>query len=120
MAKFDSEALYKRLYSFALNCQRLTVTLPKNIHNIEYSKQLIRSSASVAANYIEAIESLSKKDFIHRLRICRKEARESIQWLNLIVDTNSLSGGPLLQEGDEIKRILTSSIINTEKYLKSS
>ena len=48
---------------------------------------MIRSSGSVGANYIEANESLSKKDFIMRIKICRKEAKESRYWLRL-VDTN--------------------------------
>ena len=61
--------------------------LPKTIGNIEDGKQLIRSSGSVGANYIEANESLSKKDFIMRIKICRKEAKESRYWLRL-VDTN--------------------------------
>jgi four helix bundle protein len=45
--------------------------------NIEDSKQVIRSSGSVAANYIEANEALSKKDFLMRIKICRKEAKET-------------------------------------------
>jgi len=116
MPKFDSESLYERFYDFALSCQRLTLTIPKNIYNIEYSKQLIRSSASVPGNYIEAIESLGKKDFVYRLKVCRKEARESLQWLRLIQDTNkNIDVSKLIKEADELIRILTSSIINTEK-----
>ena len=56
----------------------------KNTPNFEDSKQLVRSSGSVGANYIEANESLGKKDFIMRIKISRKEAKESIFWLNLI------------------------------------
>jgi four helix bundle protein len=56
-------------------------TLPKTIANAEIAKQVIRSSSSVGANYIEANESLSKKDFVMRIKICRKEAKESIFWL---------------------------------------
>ena len=48
---------------------------------MEYGKQLARSSGSQAANYIEANESLSKKDFSHRAKICRKEAKESKLWV---------------------------------------
>jgi four helix bundle protein len=61
--------------------------LPKTIPNIEHGRQLIRASGSVGANYIEANEALSKKDFVLRLKICRKEAKESRYWLEL-VDTN--------------------------------
>ncbi|MCX6811883.1 MAG: four helix bundle protein, partial [Candidatus Berkelbacteria bacterium] len=54
-----------------------------SIPNFEYSKQLIRSSGSQAANYIEANESLGKKDFLMRIKICRKESKESRLWLKL-------------------------------------
>jgi four helix bundle protein len=89
--------------------------LPTTIDNIEHSKQLIRSSGSVGANYIEANESLGKADFAMRIKICRKEAKESVYWLRLLLDTNSedfTQEGELLQkEGIELKKIL-SSIIN--------
>ena len=51
-------------------------------------KQVVRSSGSVGANHIEANESLSKKDFLMRVKICRKEAKESRYWLRL-VDTGA-------------------------------
>ena len=73
-----------RTLIFALNVRELTKKLRQTISNLEYSKQLIRSSASVGANYIEANESLGKKDFAMRIRICRKEAKESRYWLRLI------------------------------------
>jgi four helix bundle protein len=58
--------------------------LPKSIISIEDGSQLVRSSGSVGANYIEAQEALSKKDFAMRVKISRKEARESRYWLNLL------------------------------------
>ncbi len=51
--------------------------LSRTIGNIEDGKQVVRASGSVGANYIEANESLSKKDFVMRIKICRKEAKES-------------------------------------------
>ena len=57
---------------------------PKTMANIEIMKQLIRSSGSVGANYIEANEAVSKKDFAMRVKICRKEAKESRYWLRLM------------------------------------
>ncbi len=78
--KYD---LGERTFKFAKNCRDFVKKLPKTITNIEYTKQLSRSSGSVAANWIEANESLSKKDFGHRNRICRKEAKESHLWLRL-------------------------------------
>lgn len=75
---------------FAQECREFIKTVPRTIANIEDCKQLARSSGSVAANYIEANESLSKKDFIMRIKICRKEAKESILWLRLLVAPDDL------------------------------
>jgi len=119
--KFDSDAFYERLYNFALRCQQLINKLPKTVNNIENSSQLSRSSGSMGANYIEAIEALSKKDFIYRLRVCRKETRESVHWLRLTKDGNShaeemvKAATDLIEEGQEIKKIFTSSILTSEK-----
>jgi four helix bundle protein len=76
--------LAERTATFAMNCRTFIHRLPKTISNIEDSKQLARSSGSVAANYLEADEALSKKDFALRIKICRKEARESRLWLGLV------------------------------------
>ena len=74
----------ERTFKFAEQCKGFCKTLNRSIHNIEYYKQLIRSSGSVAANYIEANENFSKKDYRHRVKICRKEAKESRLWLQLV------------------------------------
>ncbi len=76
--------LEERTYQFARNVRALVKKLKMNYANQEDGKQLIRSSGSVGANYIEANESLSKKDFLMRIKICRKEAKESRCWLNLL------------------------------------
>ena len=76
--------LEDRSLAFAKNVRILVKKLPKTIANIEDGKQLIKASGSVGANYIEANEALSKKDFILRIKICRKEAKESGYWLRLI------------------------------------
>lgn len=79
--QFDLE---DRTSDFAKDVRILAKKLSKTIGNIEDSKQVVRSSGSVGANYIEANEALSKKDFIMRIKICRKEAKESRYWLQLI------------------------------------
>jgi four helix bundle protein len=76
--------LAPRTARFAHDCRQFIRELPKDICNIEDCKQLARSSGSVAANYIEADEALSKKDFVMRIKICRKEAKESRLWLGLL------------------------------------
>ncbi|HSW48368.1 MAG TPA: four helix bundle protein [Candidatus Saccharimonadales bacterium] len=116
-----SEELYDRLLSFAKRCQRLVKSLPKTTYNYEYSSQLIRSSASPGANYIEAIEASSRKDFAHRLKICRKESKESIHWLMLISSANEelqevqSETKILITEAQEFIRIFTSSILTSER-----
>ena len=76
--------LEDRTLAFAKRVRALVKTLPKRQSNFEDCKQLIRSSGSVGANYIEANEALSKKDFLVRAKICRKEAKESAYWLKLV------------------------------------
>ncbi|MDX1672833.1 MAG: four helix bundle protein [Balneolaceae bacterium] len=79
--KYDLEM---RTFQYASNVIQFVDALKKTISNVELSRQLIRSSGSVGANYIEANESVSQKDFIYRIKICRKEAKESLYWLRLI------------------------------------
>jgi len=79
--------LEDRTLAYARRVRAFVKKLSRTTANIEDIKQLVRSSGSVGANYIEANESLSKKDFIMRIKICRKEAKESRYWLRLI-DTN--------------------------------
>ena len=58
--------------------------LSRTLANVEHAKQVVRSSGSVGANYIEANEALSKKDFQMRIKICRNEAKESVYWLRMV------------------------------------
>lgn len=92
--------------------------LPKTISNIEDSKQLIRSSGSVGANYIEANEALSKKDFVRRAKICRKEAKENRYWLKLVYIENNKElekvRQALIQESTELMNIFGAIIHKSE------
>ena len=102
--------LEERTYAFARDVRAFIKLLERTIGNVEDAKQVVRSSGSVAANYIEANEALSKKDFRMRIKIGRKEAKESRLWLRLI-DTE---GRPevrarqdrLCQEAQELMNIL--------------
>jgi four helix bundle protein len=76
--------LEDRTLTFARQVREFVYKLNKNLITIEDCKQVVRSSGSVGANYIEANEALSKKDFVMRIKICRKEAKESGYWLKLI------------------------------------
>jgi four helix bundle protein len=81
--------LEERTLKFSKNVRGFVKKISKTIGNIEDGKQLIRSSGSVGANYIEANECISKKDFCLRIKICRKEAKESAYWLQLIDTSNN-------------------------------
>ena len=113
--KYDLE---DRTYEFAKNVRLFLKNIPKTISNTEDSKQVVRSSGSIGANYIEANEALSKKDFLHRVKISRKEAKESEYWLKLIKETNNLKNvnevSDLIQESVELKKIF-SAIIEKSK-----
>ena len=76
--------LEDRTFEFAKRVRAFVKRLPKTLANIEDGRQLINGSGSVGANYIEANEALSKKDFLMRIKICRKEAKESRYWLRLV------------------------------------
>src|SRR5437763_8816437 len=76
--------LKDRTFRFAESVRSFVKQLPRTISNTEDVRQLVRASGSVAANWIEADEALSKKDFLMRVKICRKEAKESRLFLRLI------------------------------------
>ncbi|MEK7138088.1 MAG: four helix bundle protein [Patescibacteria group bacterium] len=105
--------LEDRTLRFATSVRNFVRKLPKTISSIEDAKQLVRSSGSVGANYIEACEALSKKDFLMRIKICRKEAKESGYWLNLL-ETPSIDLDKekkvLIQEATELKKSLAPSL----------
>lgn len=102
--KYDLE---ERTFSFAKAIRIFIKSLPKSLSNIEDSKQLIKASGSIGANYIEANESLGKKDLLMKMKISRKEAKESQYWIRLIKETNSLNN---TEEAFELKKIFSSNI----------
>jgi len=108
--------LEDRTFRFAESVRAFVKPLPRTISNAEDVRQLIRASGSVAANWIEADEALSKKDFLMRVKICRKEAKESRLFLRL-VDTGSTKGSgrdALIAEGRELVLIFSSIISKSE------
>ncbi len=110
--------LEERTFQFAKDVRLFIKKIPKTLINLEDCKQLLKTSGSVGANYIEANEALSKKDFLMRMKISRKEAKESTYWLRLINVTsifdNDAEWRYLFTESIEIKKIF-SSIIEKSK-----
>lgn len=115
--------LEERTLNLAKNVRLFIKTLKPSYINIEDGKQVIRSSGSIGANYIEANEALSKKDFLMRIKISRKEAKESIYWLKLLKDSNSSSEiatiNSLIEESYQLVKIL-SSIVEKSNSLKAN
>jgi four helix bundle protein len=108
--------LEDRTLAFARAVIRFVNELPRTPANEELIRQVIRSAGSVGANYIEANEALGKKDFVLRLRIARKEAKETRYWLQLLAYPERLNAdhGFLVQESTELLKIL-SAIIEKSK-----
>ncbi len=109
--------LEERTLEFAKNVIRLCKKLPKNAINVRLIGQLIDASGSVGANYREANEALGKKDFVYRMRITRKECKESSYWLELLKEANpeeAVAIDILIKESQELRNIFT-SIINKTK-----
>jgi four helix bundle protein len=114
-SRYDLE---ERTFLFAKEVAMFCRDLPTSTSNTQYVKQLLRSSGSIGANYVEANEALGKKDLVLRMRIARKEAKESAYWLRLIAETNNdfarERASILRTEAIELKRIF-SSIVNKLK-----
>ncbi len=110
--KFKND-LEERTALFARRVRTFVRQLPKNITALEDGKQLVRSSGSIGANYIEANESLSKKDFLVRAKICRKEAKETRYWLSMFDELSpavAKERDSLMQEATEFLRMFSAMI----------
>lgn len=100
--------LEPRTLEFGKRIIRLCKSLPKNQVNFNLIDQISRSGTSMGANYREANETTTKKDFHFRIRICRKESKETLYWLELIIEANpdfKEKMQPLLQETTELMKI---------------
>lgn len=109
--------LEERTLEFAMRSVKFFKESPKTVANGEIGKQLIRAATSVGANYIEANEALSKKDFLMRIKICRKEAKESGYWLKLIEANNPDLRNEqelLLKESIELMKIFGSILTKSQ------
>lgn len=109
--KFDLE---DRTLDFAKKAINLLKELPRNNINFEMISQATRSTGSIGANYREANDALGKKDFYMRMKICRKEAKESKYWLELILHNNTDLKEQILPLIDEVTELIKifSSILN--------
>lgn len=109
----NQQKLKDRFYKFALAIIKLVRTLPRELTGAEIGKQVLRAGTSVAANYEEASGAFSKADFIYKISISFREAKEAHLWLRLIRDSglrNTEAVDSLAQEAFEISNILAKSI----------
>ena len=108
--------LEDRTLRFAKRINKYVNNLPRTISNIENGKQLVRAGGSVGANYREANEAISKKDFALRIKICRKEAKESIFWLELNEPSEEykIEKEELLDEATQLMKIFGSILEKTK------
>lgn len=109
--KFDLE---ERLINFAARIIRTAESLPKTVAGKHIGGQIIRSGTSPAANYGEAQGAESRADFVHKMKICLKELRETRIWLLMIVRADLIKPAsklePLMDENNELISIFVTSI----------
>ncbi len=110
--------LEERTYEFARDIRAFVRALPRTISNREDVRQLVRASGSVSANYIEANESLGRKDFLMHVKISRKEAKESRLFLRLMYTRDDpvldAQRAALVQEATELMKIFGSILQRSE------
>ena len=110
--------LENRTLIFTKKVISFTKSVPHNLVNNEILKQVIRSSGSIGANYIEANEALSKKDFIMRIKICRKESKETAYWLDTLdLEKEELKDECriLHEEAIQLKKIFSSIVLKSKQ-----
>ena len=116
--KFDKIKFKKRIYTLVLKILKSLEKLPKDNVTYKLSDQLIRSSTSVIANYVEGQSAISKKEFISFLQIALKSANESKLWLAMLKDMEKMKSNEseeLLNEMNEISKVLTQRLITLKK-----
>ena len=109
--------ILKKSFQFALNAIE-TYKVLKSKNEFVLSKQFLRSSTSIGANVNEAQEAVSSADFINKLSIALKEARETVYWLNLLTESNYLEKElykSLIVDCEEIIKIIRSIILTTKQ-----
>jgi four helix bundle protein len=119
MRKDDSKPydLEERTFEFAKASRAFVKKLPRTIANIEDAKQFIRASGSIGANYIEANEAIGKRDFVMKIKTCRREAKESGYWVRLPDCNGELEAAraKLLAEARELTNIFGAIVRKSEE-----
>lgn len=113
-----------RFVTFTARCLKVCEALPANRQgSIHIQDQLFRSSTSMTANYAEAQEAESRKDFIHKLKVAMKELSETRIWLKIAIQGEYIAEKklkPLVDEAAELSRMLSAAVITARKNEHSS
>ena len=113
-----SKELEDRFHNYAKEVRDFCYQVNCDLINREYIKQLIRSSASISANYIEASDDLGKADEKMKIKISRREAKETVNWLDLILTHQNshleMEKARLIDHGQQIRKILSAIIKKLE------
>jgi four helix bundle protein len=120
----QGNTIYDKSFAFAKRIVRLYRFLGEQHREYTLSKQLLRCGTSIGANVHEAVAAQSKKEFIAKMSIASKEARETEYWISLLIATGFLDGeadhvASLRQEIDEIVRILSSIVKTSQQNLQA-
>lgn len=113
----DNKKIKERAYEFAIDIIKLVRNLPKDTAGFVLGRQLVKSGTSIGANVEEATGAFSKDDFIFKMNIALKEARETNYWLRLVCDAGMMKDidvKDILNESENLKNIL-SAIVKTSK-----
>lgn len=108
----------EKSYAFALTIVKAVRELQRGEKEYVLSKQLLRCGTSIGANVVEAGAAQSRADFIAKMSIASREARETLYWLRLMQDSQLLdtaTSGPLIEQADELVRLLTSIVKTTRE-----
>jgi four helix bundle protein len=114
----NKKEIHERIYKFALQVLKTIRLIPKTTENLVLIKQLVRAATSIGANALEADGSETKKEFIHRFTISKREAKETYYWLSLISDYNPAlksKFSSLIDENHQLILIISKIILNTKK-----
>lgn len=110
-----SKELEDRFHNYAKAVRNYCTKVKWDIINKEYIKQVIRSSGSISANYTEASDDIGKADEKMKLKISRRESKETLKWLDLLLTYENpeleMEKNKLLDEGEQIRKILSAIII---------
>ncbi|MBD3373766.1 four helix bundle protein [candidate division KSB1 bacterium] len=113
-----SNVIQEKSYRFAVNIVFLVREFPKSVEGYVIAKQLLKAATSVGANVEEALGGYSKQDFIFKMSIALKEARESIYWLKIVKDSQLVKCNidVYLDKAIELRKILTSIIKTSRRH----